>query len=150
NDAASREAHRRLSERLARDEAAWAVLSMDGLLLAAEVPRPLETLPDQGQSAIADWTRQVRQLERELQTAQAARHATSAEVQTAPYSLDDAEADDRSARLTASETEARLAALRRVESTQRAEAHELAGARDRADRAAGQRQEERKRAATRA
>ena len=150
NDPAAREAHQRLSERLTRDAPAWAVLSMDGLLLAADGPRPLESATDEGQSALADWTRQVRELELELQSAESARHATLAEVQAARDSLDDAEADDRSARLAASETEARLAELRRVESTLRAEAQELSSARERAERAAAQRKEEQARTATRA
>src|SRR5207244_8010456 len=58
DQASAREAQRRLAERLPADAPAWAVLSMDGLLLAAEGARPLEAVRDQGQSVLADWSRQ--------------------------------------------------------------------------------------------
>lgn len=149
DDAAAREAHRRLSQRLPEDAAAWAVLSMDGLLLAAEGARPLEAQADQGQSALADWSRQVRQLEADLDAAESTRHAALAEVQSARDSLDDAEANERTATLGLRERETRLAEVRRIEGTNTAELQELEAARERAVRAATQRDEERQRAEAR-
>jgi chromosome segregation protein len=145
NDAAAREAHRRLSLRLAGDVPAWAVLSMDGLLLAAEGGRPLEAATDQGQSALADWTRQVREVEADLAAAESARHAALTEVQTARDHLDDAEASERGARLGVGELEARLSELRRAESAMQNESGELRSARERATRTAAQRADERTR-----
>src|SRR5205823_6678661 len=63
DDPAAREAHRRLSASMPADAPAWAVLSMDGLLLACEGERAVELVGDQGQSILADWTNQVRRLE---------------------------------------------------------------------------------------
>src|SRR5207248_6846922 len=125
DDTAAREAHHRLSSRLPSDAAAWAVLSMDGLLLVAEGPRPLEAVQDDGQSALADWARQVRELEAGRQAAEAERRAFLNEVQAARDGLDDAEADERSARLALGETEARLAEARRGEAAATAELREL-------------------------
>ena len=150
NDEAAREAHRRLTTRLAADAPAWAVLSMDGLLLAAEGARPLERVGDEGQSVLADWSRQVRRLEAELAAAEAQRHAALAEVQTARDSLDDAEADERGARRAFGEIEAHLIELQRAESAARAEVQELQAAHERAMRMASQHSEERLRATTRA
>jgi chromosome segregation protein len=149
DDKAAREAHRRLSERLPSSEAAWAVLSMDGLLLAADGPRPLESVDDQGQSALADWSRQVRQLESDLDTAEGSRHSALGEVQSARDSLDDADADERGARLALGELEARLAEVRRAEAAATAELREIETARERAVRVAEQRAEERRRAEAR-
>ncbi len=146
DDHAAREAHRRLSAALADNAPAWAVLSMEGLLLVGDGPRPLEAARDSGQSALADWSRQVRELEADLQTAESGRHAALAEVQAARDSLDDAEADERGARLALGEIEARLAELRRAESAAQTELRDLETARERAQRTAGQRQEERQRA----
>src|SRR5207302_2626875 len=111
DDQAAREAHHRLSERLAADTPAWAVLSMDGLLMTASGARPLEPAGDGGESALADWSRQVRQLEAELQAAESRRRSALAEVQAARDALDDAEADERGARLALGEAETRLAEL---------------------------------------
>ena len=146
DDGAAREAHRRLSERLPADAPAWAVLSMDGLLLSAAGPRPLEAAHDRGESALADWSRQVRQLENDLDAAETSRHAALAEVQSARDSLDDAEANERGARLALGELEARLAEVRRAEAAGTAELREIDSARERAVRAAEQRAEERQRA----
>jgi chromosome segregation protein len=149
DDAAAQEAHRRLSERMPASAPAWAVLSMDGLLLAANGARPLEAAPDQGQSTLADWSRQVRQLEEDLDTAEASRHAALADVQAARDSLDDAEVDERGATLALRELEARATEVRRTESAAQTELHELESARERAVRAAAQRAEERERAEAR-
>jgi len=150
NDEAAREAHRRLTTRLSADAPAWAVLSMDGLLLAAEGARPLERVGDEGQSVLADWSRQVRRLEAELSAAEAQRHAALAEVQTARDSLDDTEANERGARRAFGEIEAHLVELQRAESAARAEVQELQAAHERAMRMASQHSEERLRATGRA
>ncbi len=150
NDDAAREAHRRLSDRLAADTPAWAVLSMDGLLMAAAGARPLEPTGETGHSTLGDWSRQVRQLEAELQAAEAGRRSALAEVQAARDALDDAEADERGARLALGEAETRLAELRRAESAATAEARELEAAHERAVRTLSQRTDERVRATTRA
>ncbi|HEY1296582.1 MAG TPA: AAA family ATPase, partial [Chloroflexota bacterium] len=63
DDAAAREAHHRLGTHLSPDAPAWAVLSLEGLLLTGEGPRPMEAVEDRGQSVLADWARQVRELE---------------------------------------------------------------------------------------
>jgi chromosome segregation protein len=146
DDASAREAHRRLTQRLSANAPAWAVLSMDGLLLAAEGARPLEAAQDEGQSALADWSRQVRQLEADLEAAESARRSAIAEVQSTRDSLDDAEANERGARLALGETEARLAEVRRAEGSSGAELHDVEAAHERASRAATQRGEERQRA----
>jgi chromosome segregation protein len=150
DDQAAREAHHRLSERLAADTPAWAVLSMDGLLMTASGARPLEPVGDAGESALGDWSRQVRQLEAELQTAESRRRSALADVQDARDALDDAEADERGARLALGEAETRLAELRRAESAAGVELHELESAHERSVRALSQRTDERVRATTRA
>jgi chromosome segregation protein len=119
---------------------------MDGLLLAAEGARPLEATT----STLADWRRQVRELEAELASAESARHAALTEVQAARDALDDAEAGERGARMALSEAQARLVELNRVESAAQAEVQELEAARERATRIFSQRDEERARAETRA
>jgi chromosome segregation protein len=146
---AAREAHRRLSAHLSGDAPAWAVLSMDGVLLTYEGARPLEAVQDNGQPILADWSRQVRELEAELETAESARHASLSEVQAARDSLDDAEADERGAGLALGEMEARLVELRRAEAAAVAESEELHVARERGSRSAAQRQDERERTAAR-
>jgi chromosome segregation protein len=149
DDASAREAHQRLSRHLAADAPAWAVLSLDGLLMTSEGPRPLEVVADEGQSVLADWSRQVRQLEADLEASELSRRAALGEVQGARDRLDDAEANERGARLALGEIEARLAEVRRGESTSLVEQQELESARDRAVRAASQRADERQRAEAR-
>jgi chromosome segregation protein len=150
NDAAAREAHARLSARLKADAPAWAVLSMDGLLLPATGERPLEAVGDEGQSVLADWSRQVKQLEEERSNAERRRRTAVESVQSARDGLDEAEADERSARLGLRDEEARLAELRRAESTARNELQQLGSEHERAARAATTRAEERERAMQRA
>jgi chromosome segregation protein len=150
NDAAAREAHSRLSARLKVDAPAWAVLSMDGLLLPATGERPLEAVGDEGQSVLADWSRQVKQLEEQRSTAERRRRAAVEAVQSARDGVDEAEADERSARLGLRDEEARLAELRRTESTARNELQQLGSEHERSARAATTRAEERERATQRA
>ncbi len=146
DDAAAREAHQRLAARLASDAPAWAVLSLDGLLLTAEGPRPMDAVEDRGQSALADWSRQVRELEADLTTAEAERHAALADVQSSRDALDDAETTERGARQSLGEIDVRMTELRRMEASARSEVDDLRVARERATRAATQRAEERERA----
>ena len=150
NDEAAREAHRRLSGRLAPSTPAWGVLSLDGLLLAADGAHPIEPAGEAGQTTLADWSRQVRQLEAELESAEAQRRGALGQVQAARDTLDDAEADERGARLALSEAEARLTQLQRAESAAGAERQELAASHERSTRALSQRTEERARAMARA
>jgi chromosome segregation protein len=149
NDNAAREAHQRLASRLASDAPAWAVLSLDGLLLTGEGPRPMDAVEDRGQSALADWSRQVRELEADLTTAEVERRAALAEVQSARDALDDAEASERGARQGLGEIDVRMKELRRTETAARSELNELHVARERAVRAATQRAEEREHAEAR-
>jgi chromosome segregation protein len=149
NDAAH-EAHRRLSSALTTATPAWAVLSMDGLLIASAGVRPLEPTAGAGQSTLADWTRQVRQLEFEREAAEAERKAALADVQAARDSLDDAEADERGARVMLGGVEARLAELTRAELAARSEIQELQAAYGRSERALSQHADEQVRAAERA
>jgi chromosome segregation protein len=150
DDTAAREAHRRLSAHLQSDSPAWAVLSMDGLLLSSPGERPLEGLADDRQSVLADWARQVRQLEDELRSAEAARREALARVQAARDGVDESEADERSVRVALSELEPRLAEMRRADAAARAELEQLRAEHERAARAATQRSDERRRATSRA
>jgi chromosome segregation protein len=149
DDAAAREAHRRLATHLPADAPGWAVLSLDGLLLTGEGPRPMEAGEDRGQSALADWARQVRQLEADLDTAETARRSALVDVQAARDALDDAEASERGARLAQGELEARLGEVVRAETTAAAEARELEVEQERAAASAVRRDEVRERAAAR-
>ncbi|HEY0583123.1 MAG TPA: hypothetical protein VGE94_13135, partial [Chloroflexota bacterium] len=149
-DEAAREAHRRLTTHLSAQAPAWAVLSLDGLLLASPGERPLEAVGDEGQSVLADWTRQVHQLEEQRTEAETRRRAAVQAVQAARDAVDDAEANERSARLAQGESDARLAELRRGEAGARNELQQLRSEHERWGRAAAQRSEERERATERA
>ncbi len=150
SDAAAREAHRRLSANLAADAPAWAVLSMDGLLLASQGERPLEAVGDEGQSILADWARQVRQLEDDFAAAESRRQAIESDVQAARAEMASADAAERTARVGVGELEARLAELRRAEATARNELHQLRSEHDRTARSLEQRSDERGRESRRA
>jgi chromosome segregation protein len=150
DDRAAREAHRRLSTYLKPNAPAWAVLSMSGLLLTSQGERPLEAVGDQGQSALADWARQVRQLEDERSEAESRRRTAVTDVQAARDSVDEADADERSARVALGDVEAHLVELRRAEATARAELQQLRTEHERAAHAAAQRSDEQERATTRA
>jgi chromosome segregation protein len=149
DDAAAREAHQRLATRLPTDAPAWAVLSLDGLLLTGEGARPMEVVEDRGQSALADWSRQVRELEADLTVSEGERRAALADVQTARDALDDAEATERGARLALGEIDVRLTELCRAEASAQSEVGELEVAHERATRTAAQRGEERERTGSR-
>jgi chromosome segregation protein len=146
DDAAAREAHQRLASRLPIGAPAWAVLSLDGLLLTAEGPRPMDAVEDRGQSALADWSRQVRELEADLTSAEAERHTALADVQSSRDALDDAEATERGARQALGELDVRVTELRRMEANARSELDELHATRERASHSAAQRADERERA----
>ena len=150
DDAAAREAHRRLSARLSADAPAWAVLSMDGLLLASHGERPLEAVGDEGQSILADWARQVRQLEEEFGAAEARRRAAEADMQAARADMDAADAEEHAERVSVGEVEARLAELRRTESTARSELQQVRSEHERTARSSAQRSDERSRESSRA
>jgi chromosome segregation protein len=106
----------------------------------------MDAAEDRGQSALADWSRQVRELESDLTTAEAERRAALADVQASRDALDDAEAAERGARMALGEIDVRMNELRRMEAAARSEAEELDAARERATLAATQRAEERERA----
>jgi chromosome segregation protein len=150
SDEATREAHRRLSTNLPTSAPAWAVLSMDGLLLASEGDRPLEAIGDEGQSTLADWTRQVRQVEDELAAAEAGRSAAEAAVRDARHSMEASEAEERSARAAVGVAEGAMAESRRSESAASTELQQLSLEHERAARGAAQRSDEREREANRA
>ena len=146
SDAAAREAHQRLTARLPAETAAWAVLSMNGLLLTSNGERPLEPVGDESPSVLADWSRQVRELEEQRNTAETRRRTVLNEVQSARDALDDAEADERTARRFVADEEARLAELARAENTARTELQQVRTEQDRAARLATQRSDESARA----
>jgi chromosome segregation protein len=148
-DAAAREAHRRLSSHVKSDAPAWAVLSMSGLLLASVGERPLEAVGDEGQSVLANWAQQVRQLEQERTEAETRRRAAVVAVQTARDGVDDADDNARSARIALGDVEAHLVELRRAESSARAELNQLRTEHDRSAHAATQRIEEQGRSTAR-
>ncbi|MDQ6669295.1 MAG: AAA family ATPase [Chloroflexota bacterium] len=150
SDAAAREAYRRLSANLPGDAPAWAVLSMAGLLLASPGERPLEAVGDEGQSILADWACQVRQLEEEFASAQALRSTAEAELQAARAELASADAEERTARVSMGELEARLAELRRGEAAARSELQQVRSEHERTARSVTQRSEERRRETNRA
>ncbi len=149
-DDPAREAHRRLTTHLKPDAPAWAVLSMSGLLLASTGERPLEVVGDEGQSVLANWSQQVRQLEQERTEAETRRRAAIVAVQTARDGVDDADDKTRAARVALGDVEAHLAELRRAESSSRAELNQVRTEHDRSAHAAAQRVDEQGRATTRA
>jgi chromosome segregation protein len=149
-DEAAREAFNRLGQHLPASAAAWGVMSIDGLLLAAGGERPVEVVGDAGQSILANWAQQVRRLESERAEAETSRRAAVVSVQGARDALDDAEATERSARMALSDAEARLAELRRGQSAVNDELQRLRGEHERAARAAAQRADERERSSARA
>jgi chromosome segregation protein len=88
DDASARAAHRRLVESSPPDAPAWAVLSLDGLLLAADGERPLAEAAEG--SAFADWRRQVRQLGADLRAAERARADAATTVEDTRAALESA------------------------------------------------------------
>lgn len=143
NDDAAREAHRRLTTHLKGAPLAWAVMSMGGLLLPAPGEHPLESAPDGHQSVLANWTRQVRDLEAQRSVAEAQRQQAAEGVKMARDAVDDAESDERSARLALGQAEARLAEQRRAHAALVADEARLQNDQVRDARAAAQRTDER-------
>ncbi|MGI9145130.1 MAG: AAA family ATPase [Chloroflexota bacterium] len=150
SDTAAREAHRRLSANVPADAPAWAVLSMEGLLFASPGERPLETIGDKGQSILADWARQVRQLEDELGAAETRRRGADADLRAARLAVASANAEEGTTRVRVGELEARLDELRRAESAARNELLQLRSELERSARSVGQRSNERARETMRA
>lgn len=150
DDAATREAHRRLTEHLPSTAPAWAVMSLDGVLLSAGGERSLESAGDNEQSVLAHWTRQVRELETQRTTADEERHRASQALTAARDAVDDAEADERAARQALGQLEAQLGEQRRTQATLAADAARLRQDDERQTRAAEQRSDDRERAMARA
>ncbi len=135
DDAGAREAHRRLAAALTGGAPVWAVLSLDGLMLTPGGETPLEAA-DEG-SGLADWRRQVRQLEAELAAAESARTNATHEHAAAATEREAAAAADRAARdalnAATAELDQRLRTRRIVDSELldlRAEQHRGAAALD--------------------
>ncbi len=118
--AAAREAHRRLSAELDPAAPAWAVLSADGLLLTALGDRSVVSGADEG-TALADWRRQVQQLQAERAAAETARGEAERAHEEAAASLAAAEEAVRAARAAVRDGESSLQAARRAEATTGAE-----------------------------
>ncbi|HET6318259.1 MAG TPA: AAA family ATPase, partial [Chloroflexota bacterium] len=119
DDPGAREAHRRLAAALGDQEAAWAVLSLDGLLLTPGGETPLEPA-DEAASGLADWRRQVRELEQQLQQAEATRAAATQAHSKATEERQLASEADQAVReasnIATTELEQRLRSRRIVES----------------------------------
>jgi len=118
--AAAREAHRRLSAELDPAAPAWAVLSADGLLLTALGDRSVVSGADEG-TALADWRRQVQQLQAERAAAETARGEAERGHEEAAAWLAAAEEAARAARAAVRDGESSLQAARRAEATTGAE-----------------------------
>jgi chromosome segregation protein len=88
DDGSARAAHRRLGESAPPDAPAWAVLSLDGLLLASDGGRRLAEAAEG--SAFADWRRQVRQLEADVRAAERARADAATLVEDTRMALESA------------------------------------------------------------
>jgi chromosome segregation protein len=120
DDAAAREAHRRLAAELGPTAPAWAVVSAEGLVLTALGERPIEDPADEG-SAVADWKRQVRQLQAQRAEADAARQLAERQFEEAMAALTQATSADQTAIAAARGGEGRLQQLRRAEAQSSAE-----------------------------
>ena len=123
--AAAREAHRRLSEVLGPDAPAWAILSLDGLLLGAPGEHPVEPASAQAGSTLADWRRQIEAHQAELTVAQQRCQAAEAELSTARQAMEIAERDERAARARIAELEGQLQHARQAERSAQAELSQL-------------------------
>ena len=130
---AARQAHRRLSEALPPDAPAWAILSLDGLLLGAPGERPVEQAAAGG-SALADWRRRIEQAHTELTAAEQARATAEAALAAARAALDTAERDERAARVRIGELEAQAQQARRAESSAASELAQLRAEHERTQR----------------
>src|SRR5262249_30991115 len=110
DDAGAREAHRRLAS-IGSQAPAWAVPSLDGLVLSPGGETPVEAA-DEG-SGLADWRRQVRELEADLAAAERARADAAHAHSAAAHEREAAAEADRAAR------EASNAATAELEQRQR-------------------------------
>jgi chromosome segregation protein len=124
DDPAARAAHARLTDAFGREAPAWAVLSLDGLLLCAEGERSIEADLGEG-SALADWRRKVREFEAERTTAQSARRQAEAELAEATQALAEAHDAVSTARATVQELELALHQASRAEAAAKTELAEL-------------------------
>jgi chromosome segregation protein len=122
DDAGAREAHRRLAA-IASAAAAWAVLSLDGLLLTPGGETPLEAA-DEG-SGLADWRRQVRELEAELASAERARTDAEQAHIAAAHEREAAAEADRAAREASNAATADLEQRQRTRRIVESELHDL-------------------------
>ncbi|MDQ3810336.1 MAG: hypothetical protein M3336_08600, partial [Chloroflexota bacterium] len=123
NNRAAREAHRRLHARIAQAGAAWAVLSLDGLLLTPGGERPLAEA-DAG-AALADWRREMHGLQTELAAAEARRAAALEALARARSALQAAEDAEREARDAVNTVSPRLEHLARTRRILESELHDL-------------------------
>ncbi len=135
DNAAAREAHRRLMAELGPAVPAWAVVSAEGLLLAAVGERPIEDSADEG-SVVADWKRQVQQLQAQRADADATRQQAERELEEATEALAQATAADQAAIAASREGEGRLQQLRRADTQSTAELNHQRQSLERATRGA--------------
>ncbi len=148
DDATAREAHRRLFEALETTEPAWAVLSLEGTLFAAPGARPVAASAADA-PALADWRRQVRELEDGRRAAESARDRAETALARAIEELGGADRSQASARATRQEVQAALERARRAEASTRADLdrtrREIAQDAARAERAAAEQEEHQRR-----
>jgi chromosome segregation protein len=119
--AAAREAHRRLSDVVSSHAPAWAILSLDGLLLGAPGEHPVERAATKAGSALADWRRQIETYQADLRLAEQRRAAAEAVLATAWAAMETAERDERAARARIAELEGQVQPARRTEASATAE-----------------------------
>ncbi len=121
DDATAREVHRRLSESLSSGTPAWAVLSLDGLLLGAGGAPRIASAGDAEAPALADWRRQVRALEEEHAAAESARASAERALAVATDELSAADRAQSAARARRQEAQSEVQQLQRTETSTRAE-----------------------------
>jgi chromosome segregation protein len=138
DDAAAREAHRRLAARLGPAAPAWAVISASGLLLTPLGERTIESGSTDAGAAVADWRKQVQRLQAERAEAEAVRARAERVLAEQMAAFERAEAAERAARGAVREHEARAQELRRLEAQAGAELAQQRQAFDRAARDAEQ------------
>jgi len=143
DDASAREAYRRLSTTLAAETPGWAVLSLDGKLLTPPGERPLAEAAEG--SALADWRRQVRQLEAELADAERARRDAVARVEAAHFALAAVEQLARDTRETVQAAANELDQLTRTRRIVQSELDDLRAEHDRSATHAARREADRRR-----
>ncbi len=124
DDATAREAHRRLSDALAPSEPAWAILSLEGVLIGAPGARLVATQDGDG-PALADWRRQVRDLEGERAAAESARHLAESDLASAGEDLSAADRALASARAARQQVQAAVEHARRSDAQTRTDLERL-------------------------